>query len=89
MAVPNAPKLREYIYGVRPPEALAVSIPSLNPHSVSVTITFNTGLGLAIAKEMVEAHDGDIWARSIEGKGTTIFFSLPYEKYEDEEDDWS
>ena len=39
-----------------------------------------TGLGLAIAKEMVEAHGGKIWARSIEGKGTTIFFSLPYEK---------
>lgn len=48
-----------------------------------------TGLGLAIAKEMVEAHDGHIWARSIEGKGTTIFFSLPYEKYEDEGDDWN
>lgn len=45
-----------------------------------------TGLGLAIAKEMVEAHDGEIWARSIEGKGTTIFFSVPYEKIE--EDDW-
>ena len=46
-----------------------------------------TGLGLAIAKEMVEAHDGRIWARSIEGKGTTIFFSLPYVKYE--EDEWN
>ncbi len=46
-----------------------------------------TGLGLAIAKEMVEAHDGQIWARSIEGKGTTIFFSLPYERYE--EDEWN
>ncbi len=46
-----------------------------------------TGLGLAIAKEMVEAHDGRIWARSIEGKGTTIFFSLPYETYE--EDEWN
>jgi two-component system sensor histidine kinase VicK len=46
-----------------------------------------TGLGLAIAKEMVEAHDGQIWARSIEGKGTTIFFSFPYEKYE--EDEWN
>lgn len=45
-----------------------------------------TGLGLAIAKEMVEAHDGQIWARSVEGKGTTIFFSLPYEKIE--EDEW-
>ena len=46
-----------------------------------------TGLGLAIAKEMIEAHEGRIWARSIEGKGTTIFFSLPYVKYE--EDEWN
>lgn len=46
-----------------------------------------TGLGLAIAKEMIEAHEGRIWARSIEGKGTTVFFSLPYEKYE--EDEWN
>lgn len=45
-----------------------------------------TGLGLAIAKEMVEAHNGRIWARSIEGKGTTVFFSLPYVMYE--EDEW-
>ena len=45
-----------------------------------------TGLGLAIAKEMVEAHDGHIWVRSVEGKGTTFFFSLPYEKIEG--DDW-
>lgn len=45
-----------------------------------------TGLGLAIAKEMVEAHGGNIWASSVEGKGTTISFSLPYVKTE--EDDW-
>ncbi|KAF0819240.1 MULTISPECIES: cell wall metabolism sensor histidine kinase WalK [unclassified Cytobacillus] len=45
-----------------------------------------TGLGLAIAKEMVEAHGGKIWAASKEGKGTTISFSLPYVR--SEEDDW-
>jgi len=45
-----------------------------------------TGLGLAIAREMVEAHDGHIWVRSVEGKGTTFFFSLPFEKFEG--DDW-
>ncbi|MFT0803140.1 cell wall metabolism sensor histidine kinase WalK [Bacillus swezeyi] len=45
-----------------------------------------TGLGLAIAKEMVQAHGGDIWADSIEGKGTTITFTLPYK--EEQEDDW-
>lgn len=45
-----------------------------------------TGLGLAIAKEMVQAHGGDIWSDSIEGKGTTITFTLPYK--EEQEDDW-
>ncbi|AYC28403.1 cell wall metabolism sensor histidine kinase WalK [Paenisporosarcina cavernae] len=38
-----------------------------------------TGLGLAIAREMIQAHGGSIWAESEEGKGTTIFFTLPYE----------
>lgn len=44
-----------------------------------------TGLGLAIAREMIEAHGGEIWAESEEGKGTTIFFTLPFEPQEDGE----
>lgn len=44
-----------------------------------------TGLGLAIAKEVIKAHGGEIWAESVEGKGTTITFTLPYDRsYEDE-----
>ncbi|NQD66379.1 cell wall metabolism sensor histidine kinase WalK [Bacillus haikouensis] len=46
-----------------------------------------TGLGLAIAKEMISAHGGDVWATSIDGKGTTITFKLPYDPLQ--EDDWS
>ncbi|GIN86714.1 PAS domain-containing sensor histidine kinase [Heyndrickxia sporothermodurans] len=46
-----------------------------------------SGLGLAIAKEMVEAHGGNIWARSEEGKGTTIYITLPYDR--PQEDEWS
>ncbi len=42
-------------------------------------------LGLAIAREMIIAHGGDIWAESEEGKGTTIFFTLPFELQEDGE----
>ncbi|MDW0111229.1 cell wall metabolism sensor histidine kinase WalK [Sporosarcina aquimarina] len=44
-----------------------------------------TGLGLAIAKEMINAHGGKIWAHSVEGEGTTIFFTLPYEQHDDGE----
>lgn len=48
-----------------------------------------TGLGLAIAREMIEAHGGKIWAESEEGYGTTIFFTLPYDLDEfDEEGEW-
>jgi two-component system phosphate regulon sensor histidine kinase PhoR len=36
-----------------------------------------TGLGLAIARHIVEAHGGVLWADSVEGKGSTFYFSLP------------
>ena len=35
-----------------------------------------SGLGLAVCKEIVELHNGHIWATSKEGSGTTIMISL-------------
>jgi len=40
------------------------------------TNSSGTGLGLYIAKKIVLNHGGNIWAKSQEGKGTSIYFTL-------------
>ena len=37
-----------------------------------------TGLGLSISKHLIEAHEGKIWAESVEGRGSAFYFSLPF-----------
>lgn len=37
-----------------------------------------SGSGLAQAKKIILYHDGEIWANSVPGEGSTFYFSLPY-----------
>jgi signal transduction histidine kinase len=39
----------------------------------------STGLGLTIAKKVIEAHGGSIWMTSTVGQGSSFCFSLPLE----------
>jgi two-component system OmpR family sensor kinase/two-component system sensor histidine kinase BaeS len=56
-----------------PPEV----IPHVFDRFVKAADSGGAGLGLAIARSLVEAHGGEIGAESEPGKGTTIRFSLP------------
>lgn len=43
--------------------------------------TVGTGLGLFIAKNIIEKHGGKIWFESKEKQGTTFYFTIPFKNF--------
>ena len=61
-----------------PPEALPLVFERFYRVDPSrARTTGGVGLGLTIAKQLVEAHGGVITAESAHGRGTTVSFTLP------------
>ena len=47
-------------------------------YDIRVARTGGAGLGLSIAREIIQAHGGRIWVTSEKGAGTTFCFVLPF-----------
>lgn len=63
--------------GIAQEELDKVFLPFFRSPHTSAT-TRGSGLGLSIAKELIELHHGAIWAESTVGEGSRFFIRLPY-----------
>lgn len=59
------------------PGVPAKIIPTLFEPFVTEGKATGTGLGMAVSKNIVEAHDGRIWFTTAAGEGTTFFVEIP------------
>jgi signal transduction histidine kinase len=63
--------------GIAPSEQQRIFEEFQQVDSSSTRAKGGAGLGLAIAKRIVEMHGGRLWVESVLGKGSTFFFSVP------------
>jgi K+-sensing histidine kinase KdpD len=63
--------------GISPEDMIPLFEKYFRVRSIATLHVPGTGLGLPIARTIVEAHGGRIWAESKIGEGTSISFSLP------------
>lgn len=63
--------------GISPEDLVLLFEKYFRVRSIATLHVPGTGLGLPIARTIVEAHGGRIWAESKVGEGTSISFSVP------------
>ena len=55
-------------------------IPQMSALSKARKDNKGAGIGLLLVKGFLERNDGEIWVESVEGKGTSFYFTLPVEE---------
>ena len=73
--------IRDYGKGMSPKDQIRVFEPFYQVDATSKEFG-GTGLGLAICRGIVEAQKGKIWIQSIEGQGSTFYFTIPLKPIE-------
>ena len=63
--------------GISPEQQKRLFTKFFRAANVMLMETDGTGLGLFIAKNIIEAHNGKIWFKSAMNKGSAFYFSLP------------
>lgn len=63
--------------GIKPEDISKLFKPFSHLESVYTRTTKGIGLGLALAKRLVELHGGKIWIESEYGKGSKFIFTIP------------
>jgi len=75
-----AVSVRDTGIGMSPDQVLVAMTPFGQVRGDHTRSHEGTGLGLPIAKALVEQHGGRLWLDSAEGRGTTIAFTVPTEE---------
>ena len=70
---------RDGVDGAGAEAAQSNNHPSAVEQNQDPLVNRGSGLGLALAKEIIVLHHGDVLARSSEGEGNTIGFRIPFE----------
>ena len=74
--------IKDYGKGMSPMDQIRVYEPFYQVEETDGKDYGGTGLGLAICRGIVEAQKGKIWIQSMEGKGSTFYFTVPLKPIE-------
>jgi signal transduction histidine kinase len=64
-------------YGIGIPKGELKSVFNKGHRAGNHSNVEGSGLGLYVCQQIVKAHNGNIWAESVEGEGSTLCFTLP------------